>query len=99
MARDHFGEAPVSNCCQNAQTPRRRPIATIVGWILPATVLALMPKCPVCVAAYVAALTGMGISLSAAAYVRTSLIAIALATFAVMSLSLLVASWRRLSRK
>jgi hypothetical protein len=58
-----------------------------------------MPKCPVCVAAYVAALTGMGISLSAAAYVRTSLIAMALATFAVMSLSLLVASWRRLSRK
>jgi hypothetical protein len=89
----------VSNCCHNAQTPRRRPIATIVGWILPATVLALMPKCPVCVAAYVAALTGMGISLSAAAYVRTSLIAMALATFAVMSLSLLVASWRRLSRK
>lgn len=89
----------MSNCCHHAQPPRRRPLATIVGWILPATLLALMPKCPVCVAAYVAALTGIGISFSAATYLRTSLIAVAVATFTAMSAPLLVATWRRLSRQ
>ncbi len=51
-----------------------RRVAEIAGWMFPATVLALLPKCPVCVAAYVALATGIGISVPAAAHLRMSMV-------------------------
>ncbi len=48
--------------------PRRWARAT--GWVLPSAVMVLMPKCPMCVVAYVAIVTGAGISVSAAAELR-----------------------------
>jgi hypothetical protein len=42
--------------------------------IVPVGILAVLPKCPACVAAYVALGTGIGLSLAAAAYIRFALI-------------------------
>jgi hypothetical protein len=56
-----------------APTWRRR-IGSAVQWTLPAAILAIIPKCPVCFAGYVLLLTGVGLSMPAAAAVRWTLI-------------------------
>jgi len=75
----------MARCCKRtgqsadrspAGNSRRLAAKAVSGlrWILPATVLAIMPKCPVCFAAYLAIATGLGISVTAAAYLRGGLI-------------------------
>ncbi|RYD32072.1 MAG: hypothetical protein EOP85_22120 [Verrucomicrobiaceae bacterium] len=60
-------------CCDHVKIQRQR-AAGFAGWIVPSLMLVLMPKCPACFAAYVALGSGIGISLSVAAAVRTALI-------------------------
>lgn len=57
-------------------------IWSAVQWALPGLGLALMPKCPACLATYVAVATGLGISLPVASYLRTTLIATCLLSLA-----------------
>ncbi|MBV9731851.1 MAG: hypothetical protein JO275_03680 [Verrucomicrobia bacterium] len=54
--------------------PPYRRLLNFIGWIVPSAILALIPKCPVCVAGYAVIGTSVGFSLSALAQLRLALI-------------------------
>ena len=55
-----------------------------IQWATPGVILAVLPKCPLCIAAYIAVGTGIGISVSTAAFLRSGLL-----TFCAISLLVL----------
>jgi hypothetical protein len=74
----------MSACCTAAgdrKTPKRaRTVREVFAWALPSAILVLVPKCPACLAAYVAVWTGLGLSLSAATYLRWALLFLCVAS-------------------
>lgn len=46
----------------------------LIAKVVPVALLVVLPKCPACLVAYVALGTGIGLSLTAATYLRLSLI-------------------------
>ncbi len=88
------------SCCQtemradaNVRRPASRPnrVSELAGWIAPSAALALLPKCPMCVAAYVTLVTGVGISLPTAKFLQAVLLALCVG-------SLVLIATRRLRR-
>jgi hypothetical protein len=69
-------------CCEVAGNQKVpiwiRGIREMLAWFLPGAVLVLIPKCPACLAAYVAVWSGIGISFSTAAWLRWGLVLISL---------------------
>ena len=67
------------------------------GWLLPSATLILLPKCPLCLAGYIALGTGIGLSVSGATYLRLLLIVLCVITLfyvAIRQVSRLTAKFR-----
>ncbi len=73
-------------CCEAA--PPSGLARGLFRGVLPAAVLLALPKCPMCLAAYIAA-TGIGVTVTAAFYLRTALLALCAVTLAHLALQLL----------
>ena len=61
-------------------SPGRQRRFALAKFSLPALILALLPKCPACFAAYVALGTGISVSVAAASFLRTVLIGLCVAS-------------------
>jgi hypothetical protein len=60
------------------------------AWALPSVALALVPKCPMCIAAYLALGGGLGISLGTAAHLRTALLWLCWSALALLTMRMAV---------
>ena len=74
-------------CCLAATKPRLTPhpgrrMIRSTKWIVPTAIIALLPKCPMCLAAYIALATGCSVSISSASHLRTSILAACFCTLA-----------------
>ena len=79
---------PVPTCChksreENPKAPQsiRRATTASAKWLLPSIGLVFIPKCPMCLAGYIA-LAGVGISFEAADWLRFTLIWTCIASLA-----------------
>lgn len=88
-------EVLASASAARGSTPIRRSRMAIfrrgagkTSWIVPGMVLVFLPKCPLCLAAYIALATGVSISAATATWLRWLLI-----VFCVGALGWLVARW------
>lgn len=88
-----------SSCCDGAR--RASPFrlgAETAGAVVSAATLILLPKCPMCLAAYVAVATGFGISVAAASHLRAVTFAVCLVVLVAFALAMAARVRRRLGR-
>ena len=64
-------------------------------WIVPTAVVVLIPKCPMCVAAYIALATGFSISLPVATWIRMGLLSACICAILYSSASLSLRAFQR----
>jgi hypothetical protein len=60
----------------------------IGGWVISSVILILLPKCPLCIAGYIALFSGIGISVATASHIRTSTIILCSAVILCLSLKM-----------
>ena len=82
------GSIPMMSGARIAMSgPRPRRWREIAGWIVPSSILALLPKCPACIAAYFAIGGGIGISISTAMYLRRGLVVLCMTSLGYFAVS------------
>ncbi len=75
-----------AQCCRPHAGGLSRHSRNVLGWLIPAAILGALPKCPVCIAMYIALGSGIGIPLSTAAHIRMLLIVLCTASLALFAL-------------
>lgn len=67
-----------TTACHCSRGKKLRAVKNSAGWIIPGVVLALLPKCPLCLAAWLSLVLGIGMSATAATVLHTLLITLSL---------------------
>ena len=103
---DNTGARSVCMCKRNAASPiqpsgeRRlaRRTRGAAAWTLPSVALALVPKCPMCIAAYLAVGGSLGVSFTTAAHLRTALVWLCWSTLLLLAVRLAIRLMRGMRR-
>lgn len=88
MNAGHCCEADIRGASRDSSTFARRSVDA-TGWLIPTAILAFLPKCPACVAVYIALATGVGVSLSTATHLRWLLMILSVAALLFVAARLL----------
>jgi hypothetical protein len=94
MERSKAGERTSVNGPHRPSFLRRS--LNLTAKAIPVVVLAVLPKCPACLAAYVAVGTGIGLSLTTVTYLRLSLIVACVASLIFFAAKMIRPGLRRL---
>ena len=100
--KPHFERAKASHGLlqqlTTTQPARFKRLFDLAKWFAPGAALLLIPKCPLCIVAYVAAFSGVGLSLSAAHNLRLGLIAASVTAIAYLVIRSLLARRQRINK-
>lgn len=84
-AQPQYNIIKTLGCCKIDLKVSVSPVRKVAEWLIPGIVLAVLPKCPLCIVAYVAAATGFGLSFSTAANIRILTLVLCLTVLAYLT--------------
>ena len=82
----------IGECCAGAPHCLARRLSKATASVVPGALLMLLPKCPLCLAAWLTVATGVSFSAAGAAWLRGSVVLLWVGALGVMI-------WRRLSER
>jgi hypothetical protein len=86
------GRVVTPQCCTGEKASRRlaRRLSGTAASLIPGAVLVLLPKCPLCLAAWLTVITGTAVSATVAAHVRGLIVVVWLTAVALTAALLLM---------